>query len=119
MLILTLQKGDIVIMDNLPAHKSPIAEKAILDRGAAVRFLPTYSPDLKPNRDGLLKTQGSPARQSCPNNRRTLESHRTNLRPVPTRRVQKLLQRRRIRIQMNVRRSSLSHSRQLLNYRNG
>jgi transposase len=41
----TLEKGDIVIMDNLPAHKSPIAEKAILDRGAAVLFLPPYSPD--------------------------------------------------------------------------
>jgi hypothetical protein len=39
----TLEKGDIVIMDNLPAHKSPIAEKAILDRGAAVLFLPPYS----------------------------------------------------------------------------
>jgi transposase len=44
----TLEKGDIVIVDNLPAHKSPIAEKAILDRGAAVLFLPPYSPDLNP-----------------------------------------------------------------------
>ena len=59
----------------------------------------------QPFRDGLLKTQGSSARQGCPNNRRTLESHRINLRPVPTRRVQKLFQRRRIRIQLNVRRS--------------
>ena len=44
----TLEKGDIVIMDNLPAHKSPIAEKAILDQGAWVLFLPPYSPDLNP-----------------------------------------------------------------------
>jgi transposase len=35
-------------MDNLPAHKSPMAEKAILDRGAQVLFLPPYSPDLNP-----------------------------------------------------------------------
>ena len=90
-LVPTLEKGDIVIMDNLPAHKSPIAEKAILDRGAQVLFLPPYSPDLNPIEDGLLKTQGSSARQGCPNHRRTLESHRSNLRPVPTRRVQKLL----------------------------
>src|SRR5450432_2290156 len=62
-------------------------------------------PRSQPDRDGLLKTQGSSARQSCPNNRRTLESHRTNLRPVPTRTVQKLFQRRRIRILLNVRRS--------------
>jgi transposase len=47
-LVPTLEKGDIVIMDNLPAHKSPIAEKAILDRGAQVLFLPPYSPDLNP-----------------------------------------------------------------------
>jgi transposase len=44
----TLEKGDIVIMDNLAAHKSPIAEKAIRDRGAWVLFLPPYSPDLNP-----------------------------------------------------------------------
>jgi transposase len=44
----TLKQGDIVIMDNLPAHKSPIAEKAIHDKGAWVLFLPPYSPDLNP-----------------------------------------------------------------------
>ena len=47
-LVPTLKKDDIIIMDNLPAHKSPIAEKAILDRGAQVLFLPPYSPDLNP-----------------------------------------------------------------------
>lgn len=44
----TLQKGDVVIMDNLTAHKSPLAEKFIRDRGAWVLFLPPYSPDLNP-----------------------------------------------------------------------
>ena len=44
----TLQKGDIVIIDNLAAHKSPRAEKAIRDRGAGILFLPPYSPDLNP-----------------------------------------------------------------------
>jgi hypothetical protein len=29
----TLEKGDVVIMDNLPAHKSKAAEKAIQARG--------------------------------------------------------------------------------------
>ena len=33
---------------NLPAHKSPVAEKAIRDKGAQVLFLPPYSPDLNP-----------------------------------------------------------------------
>ena len=43
-----LAKGDVVIMDNLPAHKSKAAEGAIKARGAWLLFLPPYSPDLNP-----------------------------------------------------------------------
>ena len=32
----------------LPAHKSPVAEQAIKDKGAWLLFLPPYSPDLNP-----------------------------------------------------------------------
>ncbi len=57
----TLEKGDVVIMDNLPANKSKAAEKAIMARGAWVLFLPPYSPDLNPidpsaGSGGLRKT---------------------------------------------------------------
>jgi len=44
----TLSPGDVVIMDNLSSHKSPIAEKSIKARGGWVLFLPPYSPDLNP-----------------------------------------------------------------------
>ena len=44
----TLSKGDVVILDNLAAHKSPAAEKTIKERGAWILFLPAYSPDLNP-----------------------------------------------------------------------
>jgi transposase len=44
----TLDEGDVVIMDNLAAHKSRRAEKAIRDKGAWILFLPPYSPDLNP-----------------------------------------------------------------------
>lgn len=44
----TLSKGDVVILDNLAAHKSPKAEAAIKARGAWMLFLPAYSPDLNP-----------------------------------------------------------------------
>jgi transposase len=44
----TLSRGDVVILDNLPAHKSEKAEKAIHARGAWFLFLPPYSPDLNP-----------------------------------------------------------------------
>lgn len=44
----TLKKGDVVILDNLAAHKSAKAEAAIKARGAWMLFLPAYSPDLNP-----------------------------------------------------------------------
>ena len=44
----TLSNGDVVILDNLAAHKSAAAEQAIRARGAWILFLPPYSPDLNP-----------------------------------------------------------------------
>ncbi len=44
----TRSPGDIVIMDNLPAHKSAAARRAIEAVGAELRFLPPYSPDFNP-----------------------------------------------------------------------
>jgi transposase len=48
MLVPTLNPGDIVVMDNLPAHKQPGVRAAIEARGAELRYLPPYSPDLNP-----------------------------------------------------------------------
>lgn len=44
----TLQNGDVVILDNLAAHKSAKADDALRRRGAWFLFLPPYSPDLNP-----------------------------------------------------------------------
>ena len=44
----TLRPGDVVIMDNLGAHKSPETLALIAQAGAHVLFLPPYSPDLNP-----------------------------------------------------------------------
>jgi transposase len=44
----TLSVGDIVVMDNLPAHKVTGVAEAIAARGAELRYLPPYSPDLNP-----------------------------------------------------------------------
>lgn len=43
-----LKSGDIVAMDNLSSHKTARVQQAIEARGATVRFLPPYSPDLNP-----------------------------------------------------------------------
>lgn len=44
----TLKRGDLVIMDNLAAHKMAAVVKAIAATGAEAKFLPPYSPDLNP-----------------------------------------------------------------------
>jgi transposase len=44
----TLGRGDIVVMDNLPAHKVAGIREAIEAVGAELRYLPKYSPDLNP-----------------------------------------------------------------------
>ena len=44
----TLCAGDVVIMDNLGAHKVKGIKEAIEARGAKVIYLPPYSPDLNP-----------------------------------------------------------------------
>jgi transposase len=44
----TLRRNDIVVMDNLQAHKVAGIAPAIERVGASVRYLPKYSPDLNP-----------------------------------------------------------------------
>jgi transposase len=44
----TLQPGDLVICDNLSAHRDQSAKRLIEARGAQLLFLPAYSPDLNP-----------------------------------------------------------------------
>ena len=43
-----LQFGDVVVMDNLSAHKAPAVREAIETAGAELLYLPPYSPDLNP-----------------------------------------------------------------------
>jgi transposase len=44
----TLDRGDIVIMDNLPTHKVAGVMEAIEAANATAVYLPAYSPDLNP-----------------------------------------------------------------------
>jgi transposase len=47
-LVPSLTPGDIVVMDNLPAHKVAGVRRLIEAAGAALLYLPAYSPDLNP-----------------------------------------------------------------------
>ena len=47
-LLPALRKGDIVVMDNLPAHLDGRVVPLIASKGVKVLYLPGYSPDLNP-----------------------------------------------------------------------
>ena len=47
-LVPTLHEGDVVIWDNLGAHRSAVVREAVEAKGATLRFLPPYSPDYNP-----------------------------------------------------------------------
>lgn len=54
-LVPELRPGDIVVMDNLPAHKIAGVRQAIERAGASLRYLPPYSPDLNPIEQAFAK----------------------------------------------------------------
>ena len=51
----TLKQGDIVVIDNLSAHKVDGVRSAIEATGAELRYLPPYSPDLNPIEQSFSK----------------------------------------------------------------
>jgi len=53
-----LRPGDVVILDNLQAHKRAGAVRAIERAGAEVAYLPPYSPDLNPIELAFSKLKG-------------------------------------------------------------
>ena len=55
LLVPVLRPGDIVIMDNLGAHKSAEVRQLIRAAGARLWYLPPYSPDLNPIEQAFAK----------------------------------------------------------------
>ena len=54
----TLSAGQLVVMDNLGAHKGDRVRELVEARGARVLFLPAYSPDLNPIEEAIAKLKG-------------------------------------------------------------
>jgi transposase len=80
-LVPTLAAGDIVVMDNLSSHKVSGIREAIEAAGAALLYLPPYSPDysarLLAHRKLLVKAQSKSAKSQGPHTggtRRCLET---------------------------------------------
>jgi len=53
----TLKGGQIVVMDNLGAHKTERVRELIEGRGCELWFLPAYSPDLNPIEEAFSKVK--------------------------------------------------------------
>jgi transposase len=51
----TLRKGQVVVMDNLSAHKGERVRELIECRGCRLLYLPSYSPDLNPIEEAFSK----------------------------------------------------------------
>jgi len=82
MLAPTLRRGDIVVMDNLAAHKVVGVRQAIEARGAELRYLPPYSPDLNPIENAFAKLKAH-VRKSAARTIDTLERAAANALPQP------------------------------------
>jgi transposase len=54
----TLESGQVVIMDNLPAHKPPRVRELIEQRRCELVYLPSYSPDFNPIEEAFSKIKG-------------------------------------------------------------
>jgi transposase len=69
-LVPTLDPGDIVVMDNLPAHKGDAVRAMIEARGASLLLLPPYSPDFNPIENAYAKFKSNLRRAAA----RTVEA---------------------------------------------
>jgi transposase len=54
-LVPSLKAGQIVVMDNLGAHRPKRIRELIEERGCELLYLPSYSPDLNPIEEALSK----------------------------------------------------------------
>jgi transposase len=55
----TLKSGQIIVMDNLSAHKGERVRELIEARGCRLLYLPSYSPDFNPLEEAFSKIKGS------------------------------------------------------------
>ena len=97
-LVGTLSPGDIVIMDNLSAHKRAAVKIAIEAAGARTSVSPSLQPRSRPDRTGLRQVQKHLAQTRQADARRPLERLRHRNRGDKARRLPQLLHPRRIPI---------------------
>jgi transposase len=80
-----LRPGQIVVMDNLSAHKGARIRELIEGRGCELRYLPPYSPDLNPIEEAFSKVKGMLRRAEARGREALIEAMGKALRAVTSR----------------------------------
>jgi transposase len=70
-LLPTLERGQVVVMDNLSSHKAESVRQLIEAKGCELIYLPPYSPDFNPIEQAFSKLK-SYLREACARSRKTL-----------------------------------------------
>jgi transposase len=81
-LVPVLHPGDIVVMDNLPAHKVAGVREAIEAAGARLLYLPSYSPDLNPIEQAFAKLKAGLAQRGSPHDPGSLDGDPAGVHPL-------------------------------------
>src|SRR3546814_14880305 len=61
----TLKRGDVVVLDNLPAHKVAGIRETITARRAQIFYLPPYRPDMNPIEMAFATLKAQNGRAPC------------------------------------------------------
>src|SRR5687768_2383750 len=67
----SLKEGQIVVMDNLGAHRPKRVRELIEERGCELVYLPSYSPDLNPIEEAFAKIKHL-LREACARSKKAL-----------------------------------------------
>jgi transposase len=67
----TLERGQVVVMDNLSSHKGERVRELIEGKGCELIYLPPYSPDFNPIEQAFSKLK-SYLREACARTQQTL-----------------------------------------------
>jgi transposase len=82
-----LRPGQVVVMDNLSAHKGSRVRELVKERGCKLLYLPPYSPDFNPIEQAFSKVKGLLRRAEGRTREALIEAMGTALSAVSRRKV--------------------------------
>jgi transposase len=96
-LVPVLQPGDLVVMDNLPAHKVAGVQDAIEAAGARLLYLPSCSPDVNPIEQVFAKLKAGLTQRGSPHDPGSLGGDPSGIHTLHSAGVPQLPRRSRLR----------------------